>query len=261
MHEINSFGLKIHLASTAETIAEIEKSLVSRWPLIQHIVINAAKVVHAQKDEDLRRAINNSDIVNIDGQAVVWALRLLGHKVPHRVAGCDLFQDLVALCALKGYKPYFFGAKEEVLLTMIENLRKKHPALQIAGYRNGYYSDHQEEQIAQSIKESKADMLFLGITSPKKEIFIDKYSKKMSVPFTMGVGGSFDIVAGKTLRAPVWMQNAGLEWLYRIYQEPGRMWKRYLITNTRFILLIFRTYFSGKKQEPPRESEAKRRTA
>lgn len=247
MDEIRAFGLKIHNSDMAETIHTIDDAVKTRSNVMQHIVVNAAKIVNAQKDEDLRTAINNSSIVNIDGQPVVWALRFLGYQVPERVAGCDLFQELVAVCAQKGYKPYFFGAKEEVLQRMMQIFKQKHPDLQIAGYRNGYYSEEEEQQIADSIKESKADMLFLGITSPKKELFIDKYSKPMGIPFIMGVGGSFDIVAGKTKRAPLWMQKTGLEWLYRVYQEPGRMWKRYLTTNTAFILLVVKNKFKKKK--------------
>ncbi len=248
MDEIRAFGLKIHNSNMSETIHAIDEAVKTRSNVLQHIVVNAAKIVNAQKDEELRTAINNSNIVNIDGQPVVWALRFLGHQVPERVAGCDLFQELVAVCAQKGYKPYFFGAKEEVLQKMMQIFKQRHPGLQIAGYRNGYYSADEEPQIADAIKESKADMLFLGITSPKKELFIDKYSKKMKIPFIMGVGGSFDIVAGKTKRAPLWMQSSGLEWLYRVYQEPGRMWKRYLTTNTEFILLVVKNKF--KKNKP-----------
>lgn len=248
MKETQAFGLKIHIANTAETIAIIEKSVQKKANPIQHIVVNASKVVHAQKDEQLRNAINNSDLVNIDGQGVVWALKLMGHKVQERVAGCDLFQDLIALCEQKGYKPFFFGATQEVLEKMLATFMQRHPNLKIAGFRNGYYKPEQESQIAQTITESEADMLFLGITSPKKELFIDQYSKQMGIPFTMGVGGSFDIVAGKTLRAPLWMQKSGLEWLYRVYQEPGRMWKRYLTTNTLFIFLVIKTLLGRKSK-------------
>lgn len=118
--------------------------------------------------------------------------------------------------------------------------KKIYPYLQIAGYRNGYFNFDQEEEIVNNIKKSKPNMLFLGISSPKKEIFIDKYSKTLNIPFTMGVGGSFDIVAGITKRAPKWMQNCGLEWFYRLCQEPQRMWKRYLVTNTLFGFLALK---------------------
>jgi N-acetylglucosaminyldiphosphoundecaprenol N-acetyl-beta-D-mannosaminyltransferase len=210
---------------------------------MQHIVVNAAKIVHAQKDEELRNAINNSDLVNIDGKPVVWALKLLGHKVPEKVSGVDLFVKLIGLAEKKGYRPYFLGAKKEVLEDMVKNLERDYPELKIAGYRDGYFKKEDEQAVADEIKNSGTDMLFLGITSPKKELFLDRFTKYMGVPFSMGVGGTFDIVSGKTKRAPVWMQNCGLEWFYRFLQEPRRMWKRYLTTNTLFIILVIKEYF------------------
>ena len=244
-NEIKAFNLKIHTYTMLETLDIIEKNIIDHKKNMQHIVINVAKVVHAQKNSMLRNAINNSNIVNIDGLPIVWVLKLLGFNVPERVAGVDLFQKSIKLCAEKGYKPYFLGAKQDVLDKMVEKFKKQYPNLKIAGYRNGYFKQgsKEEQQIADDIKNTKADMLFLGITSPKKEIFIDKYTKHMDIPFTMGVGGSFDIVAGKTKRAPKWMQDSGLEWFYRIIQEPRRMWKRYLITNTLFIALVVKEFF------------------
>jgi N-acetylglucosaminyldiphosphoundecaprenol N-acetyl-beta-D-mannosaminyltransferase len=110
----------------------------------------------------------------------------------------------------------------------------------VAGYRNGYYSVEDEQSVAEQIAASEADMLFVAITSPKKEIFLNKYKHLIKVPFIMGVGGSFDVIAGKTKRAPLWMQKAGLEWLFRVKQEPGRMWKRYLYGNSEFLYLVLR---------------------
>ncbi len=245
---ISAFGLKIHPWTMKESLDYIEENIINRKKDIQHIVVNAAKIVHAQKDEELRNAINNSDLVNIDGKPVVWALKLLGHKVPEKVSGVDLFVKLVELCAEKGYRPYFLGAKKEVLDQMIMNLEHDHPELKTAGYRDGYFKKEEEQDVADQIKNSGTDMLFLGITSPKKELFLDKYTQYMNVPFSMGVGGTFDIVSGKTKRAPVWMQNWGLEWFYRFLQEPKRMWKRYLTTNTLFIILVIKEFFKRNKR-------------
>lgn len=230
-----------------ESLDFIEANIIKKKIFMQHIVVNAAKIVHAQKDEELRNAINNSDLVNIDGKPVVWALKLLGHKVPEKVSGVDLFIKLIELAQEKGYKPYFLGAKKEVLDQMINVIKEKYPEVKIAGYRDGYFKNEDEQAIADEIKNSGTDMLFLGITSPKKELFLDKYTGYMCVPFSMGVGGSFDILSGKTKRAPVWMQNCGLEWFYRFLQEPGRMWKRYLVTNTLFIILVIKEFFKKKQ--------------
>lgn len=236
--EIDFLGLKIHPWSMRETIDLIESNIIERKQNFQHIVVNAAKIVYAQKNDLLKSAINNSDIVNIDGMSVVWALRLFGYNVPERVSGVDLFQNLLDLASIKGYKVFFLGAKPDVIQRMVNNLIKQYNNLQIVGFHHGYFSEKEEKEIVVKIVKSQPDMLFLGITSPKKEIFLNKYKKTMKIPFSMGVGGAFDVIAGKTKRAPVWMQNAGLEWLYRIFQEPRRMWKRYLVTNTLFIYYL-----------------------
>ena len=243
---IIAFNLKIHPWTMDETINHIENNVISHNINMQHVVINAAKIVYSQKNIELRNAINNSDLINIDGLPVVWALRFLGHKIPERVAGIDLFQNLVQLCAKKNYKPYFLGAKQSVLYEMITHFKANYPQLNIAGYHHGYFNENEEQEIADDIKNSKADMLFIGIASPKKELFLDKYTKFMNVPFSMGVGGSFDVLSGKTKRAPLWMQKIGMEWFYRVLQEPKRMWKRYLITNILFFKYLIKEKFSAK---------------
>jgi N-acetylglucosaminyldiphosphoundecaprenol N-acetyl-beta-D-mannosaminyltransferase len=221
------------------TILEAEKYIRDR-KLCQHVVVNVAKFVAMQKDETLKRIISNCDIINADGMPLVWASKLLGNPLPCRVAGVDLFQELVGVCAIKGYRPYFFGAKQWVVEKVVDTFEKKHPGLEVAGFRNGYFDSLEEPQIAEDIKKSNADMLFVGFSSPMKENFLNHWMPSMQVPFCMGVGGSFDIVAGKTLRAPLWMQEAGMEWFYRILQEPKRMWKRYAKTNPVFIWMVLR---------------------
>lgn len=240
--------LKIPIDSLTmeETIQIIDQSIQQKKKL-QHVVVNVAKIVQMQNNEELYNSVTSSDVINADGQAVVWASRILGKPLPERVAGIDLFQNLVRLAAEKGYRPYFFGAKEEVVKKMVEKIQKEYSELKIAGYRNGYFEKNElnERVIADSIKNSNADMLFIAFGTPHKENFLAKWQTYINVPFAMGVGGSFDVVAGITKRAPVWMQNLGLEWLYRIYQEPGRMWKRYAKTNPIFIYLVLREKFKN----------------
>lgn len=242
-NRINAFNLKIDCVSQRDTIGAIDENLIHRKSQIQHIVVNSAKIVYSQNDEYLRKAINNSNIINVDGMAVVWALRLLGYKINERVSGIDLFYNLLYLCEKKGYRPFFLGATDEVLSKMINNISLKYPKLKIAGYNNGFWLDLDEKDIISKIEFSNPDMLFIGISSPKKELFLDKYNNKLKIPFSMGVGGSFDILSGRTKRAPLWMQRSGLEWLYRVLQEPKRMWKRYLVTNSKFIILTIREFF------------------
>jgi N-acetylglucosaminyldiphosphoundecaprenol N-acetyl-beta-D-mannosaminyltransferase len=244
--KVEFLGLKINPWGFDTFLNKIEENIISRKYLQQVSSVNGAIVVYAHKDPNLKRAINNSWYVNADGMSVVWGLRFLGHKIPERASCPELFDKLIILCEKKGYKPYFLGAKEDVIKKTIENLKKKHPKLKIAGFRNGYFTEEEDLLIAEEIKKSKADMLFLGISSPKKELFVEKCLKIMSVPFTFGVGGVFDIIAGKTKRAPVWMQRIGMEWIYRLMQEPKRMWKRYLITNSILIYYLLRAKFYNK---------------
>jgi len=223
-----------------ETLSFIDEA-IDKSKSLQHVVVNAAKLVNMQKDKQLYESVVSNDIINADGQAVVWASRFLGQPLPERVAGIDLMQNLVELAHEKGYKIFFFGAKEEVVKKVVDKYSNKYSDEIIAGYRNGYFKKEEERAIAKQISESGANILFVAITSPKKEIFLSQNSDLLKkVNFTMGVGGSFDVVAGKVKRAPVWMQNAGLEWFYRFLQEPGRMWKRYLVTNSLFIWYVLR---------------------
>lgn len=230
-------GLPVDALTMEETVSLIDKG-ISQNKRIHHVVINAAKVVNAQKDPELKKSIVACDIINADGMGIVWASWFLNKGLPERVAGIDLMENLVQLAARKNYKIFFFGAKESIVKGVVETYTNKFGSGIIAGYRNGYFIENEEEEIAGQIADSKADILFVAITSPKKEIFLNRHKEIIQVPFIMGVGGSFDVVSGLVKRAPKWMQKAGLEWLYRTIQEPRRMWKRYLVGNSKFIYLI-----------------------
>lgn len=228
-----------------ETLKKIEESIINKL-CIQHVVINASKINLMQDDKELTDIINKCPIINADGQSIVWASKFLGNKLPERVAGIDIFTNLVKICAEKGYKPYFFGATDEVVKAVVEKYKLEYPKLNIAGYRNGYFKDDESKSIAEDINKSGADVLFVAFSSPKKEYWIKENMNIMKIPFAMGVGGSFDVLAGKTKRAPIWMQKSGLEWFYRFIQEPKRMFKRYLCGNYNFIKLVIRNKFEKK---------------
>lgn len=227
-----------------ETLAEVEES-IRTGKQIHHVVVNAGKIAAMDTDEELRRSVNESHIINADGQAVVWASKFLGKPLKERVAGIDLMEALVEMAHKKSYKIFLFGAKEEVVKTVVDKYSENYNPDMIAGYRNGYFSPAEEEEIAHQIADSGAQMLFVAITSPKKENFLYRHREILkNVNLIMGVGGSFDVISGKTRRAPLWMQNAGLEWFYRFSQEPKRMWKRYLVGNSKFIYLVFKERFT-----------------
>lgn len=222
-----------------ETLEKIE-GFIKNKEQVQHVVINASKINLMQEDNELTDIINSCPLINADGQSIVWGAKLLGYELPERVAGIDIFTELVKLSEKKGYRVFFFGATEEVVITVVRLYKEKYPNLNVAGYRNGYFKEEDSVKIAEEIKKSKADILFVAFSSPKKEFWIRKYMNIMQVPFAMGVGGSFDVIAGKTTRAPKWMQNAGLEWFYRFIQEPRRMFKRYIVGNLKFIILVLK---------------------
>jgi N-acetylglucosaminyldiphosphoundecaprenol N-acetyl-beta-D-mannosaminyltransferase len=239
---INILNIPVDNYTMAQTIELIHQNIVNNV-ITHHVVVNAAKLVNAQKDQELKESIIKSDIINADGQSVVWASAFLGKRLKERVAGIDLMINLVEMAHKKGYKIFLLGATEEVLGKIVEKYTAMYGPSLIAGYRNGYFKKDEELDVAKQIGESGAQLLFVAITSPKKEIFLNQYKNIIKIPFIMGVGGSFDVIAGKTKRAPVWMQKAGLEWFYRVIQEPKRMWKRYLVGNSAFIYLVFKEKF------------------
>ena len=152
-------------------------------------------------------------------------------------------EELIKLSEKKGYRVYFFGAKEEVVTKVVDTYKEKYKDLQVAGYRNGYFTEADMPEIVEDMKNSNADILLVAFSSPNKEYWLEENMDKINIPFCMGVGGSFDVVAGKTVRAPKWMQKSGLEWFYRFLQEPKRMWKRYLVGNSKFIAITMREKF------------------
>jgi N-acetylglucosaminyldiphosphoundecaprenol N-acetyl-beta-D-mannosaminyltransferase len=220
----------------SETVDEIALRL-NNIPFTQHAVLNVAKLVYMQKNSRLRDAVLACDIINIDGMGLVWAGRLLGFDVPERVTGIDLFFKLLDLASERGDSVFLLGARQQVVEQAVKNIREDFPELKVAGYHHGYFWEY-ELDVVNLIRSSGAKFLFVGISSPAKEEFINRWREKLGVRFAMGVGGTFDIVAGITKRAPMWMQRNGLEWFHRLVQDPKRMWKRYLITNIKFALLL-----------------------
>lgn len=248
-NKINILNTHIHNFTMQETLQIVDDS-INQEKQLHHVVVNAGKIVSMQTDMQLRESVNESDLINADGQAVVWASKVLGKPLKERVAGIDLMVNLVELAHKKKYKIFFFGAKEDVVAEVVKKYINQYSSDIIAGYRNGYFNKNDEQNIAKQIAESGANILFVAISSPTKENFL--YENKtllQEVNFVMGVGGSFDVVAGKVKRAPLWMQDIGLEWFYRFIQEPKRMWKRYLVGNTKFILLVLKEKFSTNKKQ------------
>jgi N-acetylglucosaminyldiphosphoundecaprenol N-acetyl-beta-D-mannosaminyltransferase len=229
--------LSIDAMTLGEALARCEGAIRARSRMLVGVV-NAAKIVNLRKDAKLRESMLECDMILADGQSVVWASKIVSRPLPERVAGIDLFEGLLDLADRKHYSLYLLGAAPDVVAALAETIRRRFPAAVIAGWRDGYFADAEAESVAHEITIAHPDMLFLGMVSPKKEIFLGRFGAGLGVPVLHGVGGSFDVMAGVTRRAPESWQRLGLEWAYRLKQEPSRLWRRYLRTNTRFILQV-----------------------
>lgn len=237
---ISFLGCSLDNLDADESIKFID-SRISRGIFTQHVVVNVAKLINMRKDKELYESVNNCDLINVDGMGVLWGANLLGHRIKERVAGIDLFTDLLKLSENKNYPIFLLGSKKNIIERTTQIISDGYPHLNIAGYHHGYFWE-EEEKIVEKIKRSGAKLLFVAITSPKKENFINKWTSELGVDFVMGVGGTFDVISGEVTRAPKIMQKIGLEWFYRLLQEPRRMWKRYLYSNTIFFFLILKEY-------------------
>jgi N-acetylglucosaminyldiphosphoundecaprenol N-acetyl-beta-D-mannosaminyltransferase len=220
-----------------QAVERCRELIDSRTPA-QHMSVNAAKLVALRSDARMREIVSASELVTADGLPVVWASRLLGDPLPMRVAGIDLMSQLLELAERCGYRVYILGAREPVLERAIDRIRERHPRIEIAGHRHGYFSDTESDDVVAHIQATAPDILFVAMSSPRKEYWLAEHGHALAVPLVMGVGGSIDVWAGETKRAPAWMQRSGLEWLYRFLQEPRRMWRRYLFSNIAFAWLL-----------------------
>ncbi len=234
---IDILGCPVDNLTIEETVARINEFINDGRPH-QHVVVNVDKIVKVHRNPRLLDIVNRCDLINADGMPVVWASRLLGRPLKGRVAGIDLFMKLLERSEEHGWRVFFLGARQPVVTQVVKTVSETYPSLKIAGFRNGYWQSEQEESVVEEIKKANPDILFVAISSPKKEEFLGTYLTYMDVPFAMGVGGAFDVMAGLTNRAPVWMQKSGLEWFYRFLQEPKRLFRRYFVDDMYFFWLL-----------------------
>ena len=204
------------------------------------VTINAAIITMLVRDPSLWEACNEGDLCVVDGVPVVWSSRILGTPLPERVAGIDLMAALLEEGANKGLSAYFLGSTDAILERLLDVLRAKYPGLVVAGYRNGYFTPAEYDGVVEEIRIARPDMLFVGMPTPFKETWCFKYRDKLNIPLIMGVGGSFDVLSGVVRRAPLFMQRIGMEWFWRFLMRPRVMWKRYLVTNTLYLLALGR---------------------
>lgn len=223
---------------TMEQTVERTAELVDAGVFAHLIGVNADKVLQMRDDPEIDAIVRRCEIVNADGASMVMAAKRLGADVPERVAGIDLMWELCALAQRKGYRVCLVGARREVVEKTKEALEDRYPGIDIAWARDGYFSEEEFDEVGAELASHGPQITFVGITSPKKERLIERFRELGLKGAYVGVGGSFDVVSGCIPRAPLWMRRARLEWLFRMMQEPGRLAKRYLVGNARFMRLL-----------------------
>ena len=228
-----------------QMILECARAAMTEKKLLVIEGLNVAKLVQSHRDPLLMHALDEADIVHIDGAGIALGGKLLGYTFPARRAGIDLMMDLLKSGVTLDKSVFLLGAKEVSVAAAAAAMQQEMPNLKIAGYRNGYFAAEDEVGIVQQIRESGASLLLLGMSSPKKELFLHRYKNELGIQVAMGVGGAFDVVAGLVKRAPGWMQAAGLEWMFRLLQEPRRLLWRYLDTNTTYAYLLLKNRLKG----------------
>lgn len=242
----------------SETIKEMSRAIEEKRKLrIAVTPVNC--LLWARQNRDLNSIYNSADIVTADGVPVVWASKLLSEPIRGRVTGLDLLPGFSEIAAQNGYSFFFLGAAEGVADQLAEKLKTAYPALMIAGtwsppFRERF-SDKENREMVDRINRSGADVLWVSLTAPKQDFWIARHFDELNVSVAIGVGAAFDVVAGNVSRSPLWMQQYGLEWLYRLWKEPGRLWKRYLIEAPQFIPLILKQYLKSDKKKSTDEKE------
>ena len=237
-------GVPLALTDYGSTLDWIDASIAARRP--GYICVAAVHTVMAsQEDLELREAVLASDLTVPDGQPLVWAMNLLGHSLPSRVYGPDLFMHACARGAETGARFYLYGGREESLARLRDELPQRYPGLQIVGAHHAPFRELSAEEAAETaaaINASGADVVWVGLGVPLQEKWMASMRERLEAPVLVGVGAAFDFHAGVKKQAPNGLQRLGLEWAFRLWQEPRRLWRRYLHYNPRFVTGFARQY-------------------
>jgi len=237
--QIHLLGVRFDNLTTAEAADRIEEFIRDRRPA-KILARNATIRVMEDQDPLLHQVYATSDLVTVDGMAFVYLGRLFRRPLKELTGGPFLWYEVLRRAATKGYGVFLLGARQDTLENAVERLSRQYPGLRIVGFQHGYFTAQEETQVVETIRQSHSDILMVGMSSPLKEEFLERNLHLLGVPACIGVGGAIDVFAGVCQLAPVWMRKACLEWLYRIWQEPRRLWKRYLFSHARFLLLVGR---------------------
>jgi N-acetylglucosaminyldiphosphoundecaprenol N-acetyl-beta-D-mannosaminyltransferase len=240
---VEILGVRVDDATCDELLAQVDVFVTSGRPH-QIITLNPEMLVAAYDEPAFRQILNNGDRNVADGVGVTLAARLLGQPLRERVTGSDGIHRLAAHCARHGHRPFFLGAAPGTAEAVAERLAKENPGLEVAGTYAGSPCVEEEDDIIERVRVAKPDLLLVAYGVPVEEKWIARNRDRLGVSVMIGVGGTFDFVAGVTKRAPVWMRRAGLEWLYRLIQEPWR-WRRQLAL-PRFVALVMKQRLGPK---------------
>ncbi len=257
MKSISLLGVRIDRVDMPEALRKMEEFILSGMP---HMVVtaDASAVVIAQSDEEFRKIVNDADMVTPDSTGIIMASKWYGEPLKEKASGVDLTVELCSLAAEKGYPVFLFGAAPGVADEAAENLKQRFPGLIVAGTHHGFFQD--DTEIIEQVASSGAKILFVALGIPKQEKWIAHNRNKVHAPVMMGVGASLDFIAGAHRRAPIWMQRSGLEWLFRLLQEPSRLWRRYLSDLFVFGLMFAREWLEKNiKSRPIRSGQLSRR--
>jgi len=244
-------GYSVDSLSMDEAVAWVARAV--QEPRLHHIaVINANKMWIANRNSRLQQIIQSADLV-IPEYAVVWGCRVLGTPVAAHIGGIMLLQSLLPWLESEGVGVYFLGARLAVVETLVMRLKRQYPRLNVAGALSGYFPPEESNAVVEGINKSGASIAFVALGSPKQEFWIDNNREHLQVRVALGVGGSFDVLAGLKKDAPSWVRHGG-EWLYRLAQDPRHLWKRYLTTNPWFVSQVLREKFMPCKMSKPTQT-------
>ncbi|MCR4442621.1 MAG: WecB/TagA/CpsF family glycosyltransferase [Peptococcaceae bacterium] len=241
---VSILGVRVARMSMEEVVEWIGVMVEQGKPR-QIVTANAEIIYRAYIDKDFHAVLDKADLVTADGAGVVLAGRLLGTPFPGRVTGIDLVYRILELAEKKDWGLYFLGASRDVVEKAVLNVLGSHPKIRVCGYHHGYFSQEETAEVVSNINRAKPDILLVGMGVPRQETFIRENIDQLKVPVSVGVGGSFDILAGTARRAPEWMQRRGLEWLYRLCRQPSRI--RRMMALPRFVLLVLLFRLKNKK--------------
>lgn len=238
-NKVQFFSYAVDSLDMNEAILTLEGFIQSQ-EFHQIVPINASKLWQMKHNSKLERIMREAAMV-IPEYAVVWGAKKIGTPLKGHIGGVMLFQEILPVANQKGYKVYFLGAAQDVLDKMLQNVRRDFPNLRVVGSHHGYLDEASEKAVLAEIQQTKPDMLFVALGTPRQEYWIWDHQDQLPVPVCMGVGGSFDVLSGNKKDAPAWTRRGG-EWIYRLMQDPfnWNLWKRYLITNPWFVYQVLK---------------------